>query len=381
MTLVDASVAICAYNEEERVAQALESALRQQTRYAWEVIIVDDGSTDGTWREVERIARTTESECVRCLYVRIRHGGLAMARNVALEAGQGRIVVYLDADAIADTAWLNELIYALDEENAVAASGPIEVLNPEAPFAQFIDRFHHRRAYAQARAKVPIIGANMAFRREVLEDVGGFDPRFVSRGDDDSVRWRVAQKGDLVFVPSAKVRHERPANLRAWLSERKANGKARVLVDEFVDAQSRGSGQVSLTGRSRIARGRLRTAYVALVPTGLIVSAHTPWLGLSIMSVAVVAGATRSAIYFFRGTHLLLHGLRAARDRLVELARGIGVAALSCLVNDASYFLATWLRRKPDWTQPRPSPVIEQSIEYIAERGGPAEGRSIRDAT
>ncbi|MEK9722448.1 MAG: glycosyltransferase family A protein [Rhodospirillaceae bacterium] len=354
MQRVDASVVICAYNEEEFVRAALESVFAQDTRRPWEVIVVDDGSTDATENEVNRALEECDPS-LRWTYAKIEHAGLSVARNAGVELAEGRVVVFLDADAIAEPDWLTRMINAFDDDEVVGAGGAIKILNEEDAFACMIDCFHHRRAYECADGRVPIIGANMAFLRDVIGQVGGFRAPFVSRGDDDSVRYCVESRGRLVFVPEASVLHTRPKSWVEWLNERRANGRARLLVDQFMDAHPVSEAR----GISRVARGRLRSSYPILFGVGVGLSLLVPLVGLSLVASAIVAALARAAVYFTRGLDGATkcargHGL----DPGVYHARTAMVALVSTWVNDWSYAKATWLSPAVDWASASSHPNI-----------------------
>ncbi len=219
------TVVICAYNAEA----TLDECLRHTCALNYpelEVLVVDDGSTDGT----AEIAACHP----RARLLRIPHVGLAAARNAGLEAATGELVAYLDSDAYPSPEWPYYLALGMDSPAVGGVGGPNVPPGNAAPGA-------HRVASAPGgpvhvllsddRAEhVP--GCNMAFWKEVLVEAGGFDPVFTSAGDDVDVCWRVADRGwDIAFHPVAQVWHHRRSGLRPYLRQQLGYGRSEAMVE------------------------------------------------------------------------------------------------------------------------------------------------------
>ena len=365
---MDASIVICAFNEEGAIRAAVKSALDQKAApYSWEVIVVDDGSTDGTRTEAVRFTKTTDG-AVPFTYLRIKHAGLSTARNAGVHASSGRVIAFLDADAIAAPDWLRHLLEAFSSESVVGVGGNVRIRNRENQFARFIDCFHHRRAYTRPQVTPPIIGANMAFQKAVLLKMRGFVAEFVSRGDDDTIRWKAGQLGNLIYVPKALVWHDRPASWSEWLVERKRNGAARADVDRYVDSRESRSTPFSNPWNSRVMKGRLRTSYVALFAAGLVIGLTSTYAAVVLLILSSILGTVRASIYYVRGLTTLMQCL--ANRNLILKAVGLGYAAslsiVSCLVNDTSYFLQSWKRRQGKWSEDASGTVVERNSTITA---------------
>ncbi|WP_147263064.1 glycosyltransferase [Geodermatophilus sp. TF02-6] len=216
------SVVVCAYDEERYLADCLDS-LRAVDYPGLEVIVCDDGSTDGT---AEIAARYP----FRLLP--LDHGGLSAARNAGLAAASGEIVAYLDADARCDPDWPYHL--ALSMEDGVAATGGPNFPVPGAGFQERVVSASPggpvQVLVADDRAE-HVAGCNMAFRREILAGLGGFDPAYTSAGDDVDVCWRLLDAGhEIGFAHAAQVWHHRRDTVARYLRQQRNYGRSERMV-------------------------------------------------------------------------------------------------------------------------------------------------------
>jgi len=219
------SVVVASYNGERTLPACLES-LRRQNYPDYEIILVDDGSTDGTLR----IAATHP-------FVRhFRHEtnlGLSVARNTGIAAATGEIIAFTDADCRADEDWLRFLVADLLNSDFAGIGGP-NLLPPEdSPVAAAVMASPGGPAHVMLtdRQAEHIPGCNMAFYKWALEEIGGFDPVFHRAGDDVDVCWRVQQAGHKIgFSPGAFVWHYRRSTVGAYLKQQQGYGEAEALL-------------------------------------------------------------------------------------------------------------------------------------------------------
>jgi GT2 family glycosyltransferase len=232
------SVVVCTYNGGATLEQCLRSLLALDYP-DYEVIVVDDGSTDDTRAILSRYPQ------VRAIHQ--ENQGLSAARNVGLREATGAVVAYTDSDCFADRDWLTHLVHRLWQSDAAAVGGPN--LTPEdgwlaACVAAAPGQPMHVLESDQVAEHVP--GCNMAFRREALLAINGFDCQFRKAGDDVDVCWRLQQAGLwITFAPGAFVWHHRRQNPRAYLRQQAGYGEAEALLqykhpDRFND---RGDGK------------------------------------------------------------------------------------------------------------------------------------------
>ncbi|HXG08646.1 MAG TPA: glycosyltransferase [Gemmataceae bacterium] len=217
------SVVVCSYNGGRTLAQCLQSLLTLDYP-DYEVIVVDDGSTDDTPAILERFPTVRT--------IRQSNRGLGAARNAGLRAATGAVIAYTDSDCFADADWLTHLIAQLAHSGAAAVGGPN--LSPEdgwlaACVAAAPGQPTHVLESDQVAEHVP--GCNMAFRREALEAINGFDPQYRKAGDDVDVCWRLQQAGYwITFAPGAFVWHHRRQSPRAYLRQQAGYGEAEALL-------------------------------------------------------------------------------------------------------------------------------------------------------
>ena len=217
------SVVVCSYNGGETLDQCLRSLL--DLDYPdYEVILVDDGSTDNT-REI--VARFPDVEVVHQA-----NQGLSVARNVGLRASTGSIVAYTDSDCFAHPDWLSHLVDQLQRSGAAAVGGP-NLPPGDGWLAACIDASPGQPTHVLEGDQVAehIPGCNMAFRRDALEAIHGFDQEYRKAGDDVDVCWRLQETGWwITFAPSAFVWHHRRATPSKYLRQQAGYGEAEALL-------------------------------------------------------------------------------------------------------------------------------------------------------
>jgi GT2 family glycosyltransferase len=235
-------VAVCTYNGSRTIRDCLEGCARLDYP-DYEVIVVDDGSTDGT-------ADIVGEFDVRL--VQTPNAGLSHARNVAMRAATGQIIAYLDDDARPDQHWLNYLARTFLTTEHAGVGGPNIVPEDDPPRAQCVANAPGGPTHVLLDDRVAehIPGCNMAFRLTALREITGFDPQFRIAGDDVDVCWRIqAQGGTLGFNPGAVVWHHRRNTINAYWKQQLNYGRAEAMLEKKWPAKFNGVGQVGWKGR------------------------------------------------------------------------------------------------------------------------------------
>jgi glycosyltransferase involved in cell wall biosynthesis len=218
------SVIVCSYNGAKTLAACLQS-LGNLNYSDYEVILVDDGSTDNTAQIAEQFPH------VRYIYQ--KNHGLSHARNTGAAAAQGEVLAYTDSDCMADVDWLYYLIGTLLSGEFAGVGGP----NITPPAQNWIQACVAASPGGPSHVLLTdtiaehIPGCNMAFYRSAFENIGGFDTEYHRAGDDVDFCWRLQQSGCVIgFSPTALVWHHRRFTLRAFLKQQEGYGEAESLL-------------------------------------------------------------------------------------------------------------------------------------------------------
>jgi len=218
------SVVVASFNGARTLKACLDS-LSSLNYPDYEVILVDDGSTDDT----PGIARSFPS--VRCL--RQDNHGLSVARNTGIAAATGEIVAFTDSDCRADEDWLYHLVGALLNSEFVGIGGH-NFLPPDDSYvaaAVLVSPGGPAHVMLNDREAEHIPGCNMAFYKWALDEIGGFDPTFRKAGDDVDVCWRLQERGYKIGFSSAGfVWHYRRSTVPAYLKQQAGYGEAEALL-------------------------------------------------------------------------------------------------------------------------------------------------------
>jgi GT2 family glycosyltransferase len=311
------SVLVCAYNAADTLDDCLLS-LQQLTYPDYEVIVVNDGSRDRTGE----IAHSYPGVRV----VDVMNGGLSAARNVALAAATGEIVAYTDADVRVDPDWLTYLVQPFLRSGVVGSGGP-NIVPPDDPWmAQCVARAPGGPTHVLLDDRIAehVPGCNMAYRRDALLAIGGFNPVYLRAGDDVDVCWRLQAKGQKIgFAPAALVWHHHRASVKAYWRQQVGYGEGETWLDahhpeKFVRGNMVWRGRIysalpfvrSLSGR-RINTGVWGTAAFPSVYRTDVHSfqflPHQPvWLAVS--TVCLIAGAIAALAGYVGASTLLVAG-------------------------------------------------------------------------
>jgi glycosyltransferase involved in cell wall biosynthesis len=235
------SVVVCACNGGSTLRWCLEG-MDGLDYPDYEVIVVDDGSSDAT----AAIAR-------ECGYPAIStpNRGLSNARNTGLEAASGEIVAYIDCDARPDRDWLRYLAASFRATDHAGIGGP-NLPPPDGWVADCVANAPGGPVHVllSDREAEHIPGCNMAFLRRRLLEVGGFDPRYRAAGDDVDLCWRLQEGGEtLGFSAGAVVWHRARDSVRAYWRQQIGYGKAEALLERKWPEKYNAGGHYSWGGR------------------------------------------------------------------------------------------------------------------------------------
>ena len=225
------SVVITVRNEERHLPQLFESLLAQAGPL--EVVLVDSESRDGTVEVAERYARQHPG----FFRVVAQPGSRGIGRNRGVREARGEFVAFIDGDCFADSGWLGALRRGL-VRSPVVAGRTVPVGRATYGHLERVELF-------QSGYDVTYPSCNLAYRRELFERLGGFDPRFITAEDIDLNLRAVRSGASIEYVPDAIVYHHVRATLIRFLYQAFWNGYGRKQLTEK---------QGSLWGRYRIGR-------------------------------------------------------------------------------------------------------------------------------
>ncbi|WP_300156696.1 glycosyltransferase [Solidesulfovibrio sp.] len=319
MAPLDVAVVVPAYNAAATLPETL-AALARQTYDAGrvEVVVVDDGSSDGTAAVAARFGITV---------VRQENRGPAAARNAGVAASAGHVVVFTDADCVPEPDFLAALVAPLLADPGVAgAQGAYRTTQTSltARFAQC--EFEDRYAYASRFPCLDLVATYAAaFRRDVFEAAGGFDAAFTKADNEDTeLSYRLCRLGRrLVFAPEARVAHRHPATLGRYLRVKAGRAYWRLRACRNHPEKLVRDGYTPPVIRFQTALGAVCLGGVALWPVlgGAVAAGAAAGIMLSSLPFARFAARRDSAVGLLAPGFVLARSLAFAAGALAGAAR------------------------------------------------------------
>lgn len=234
------SAIICTHNRAQYLGDAIDSLLQQECTSTFEVIVVDNASTDRTCEVVKARQSSDQGRAMRLSYVYESTTGLSVARNTGARAAQGEILAYLDDDAIASPQWLDTLCQFYKGHDDVAIAGgkvsliwpadmtPPTWISPEMSGCLGFYDLGKAVVYIDNPGLTPR-GLNYSMRRAFWEQIGGFDSqlgrvgkRLLSNEELLMTERAIAAGWQVAYVPDALVAHHvAPERLcKSWFLNR-----------------------------------------------------------------------------------------------------------------------------------------------------------------
>lgn len=238
------SVVVPTLNRPAKIRKCL-TALSAQDHASFEVIVIDDGSTDDTPQQLAQIKADLPALTLTLLR-NDEQMGANPSRNRGIQIAKGRYVAFLDDDCVADPNWLTELERGFSHDLVAAATGLVDDQEP-ANIYELVFRGTHRLAKAGPARR--LIAGNMAVKRDLLLRLkwdidrakiqktkdGEPDTSVSGRGDEEGLHLRLHAYGyELVATPSARVLHEHPYTRTSFFRQAQKGGRsAAKLVYKF----------------------------------------------------------------------------------------------------------------------------------------------------
>jgi len=231
------SVVICAYNAAHWISGILTS-LKKQTFTDFEVVVVNDGSTDST-------AQVAQAAGARV--INRPHEGLSSTRNAGINNAKADIVAIIDADCYADKNWLDEIYKEISKGETVVTG------NTKIPKSTFLGDcisglgypggghlgFHNMWPVKQGYTN-HLAGGNCAFRKEVIQKLGAFNPRLTITGDDVFLSMKILKAGHKIkYNPKMFMWHQPRKDMLSFIKWHYARGKGSYALKREVGSFGR----------------------------------------------------------------------------------------------------------------------------------------------
>ena len=224
------SIIIPVYNGTQTIRLCLDAVTDlDYPKDKYEVIVVDNNSTDGTPDIV------TQYEEVRLVYERDLQGPHA-ATNTGVRQASGDVVAFTDSDCVPERGWLQALVAPFDEDDVVAVGGRIEVYEPASRVERFLQREEDAMPLKNCLKMsdsfpVSIITANAAYRMDALHDVGLFNAQMYT-GSEVDLAWRVQWKTGkrVVYAPHAVIYHKFSSSIRKLSRHFRIYGYSEIML-------------------------------------------------------------------------------------------------------------------------------------------------------
>jgi glycosyltransferase involved in cell wall biosynthesis len=413
------SVVVCSYNGAATIGECCE-ALSALDYPDYEVLVVDDGSSDATGQIAAGYGLRV---------VRTENRGLSSARNTGWRETTGEIVAYTDDDAAPDRDWLYHLARSFLDGGHAGVGGPNVAPLDSGATARCVSNAPGTPTHVllSDREAEHIPGCNSAFRRDVLEAVGGFDPRFRVAGDDVDICWRIREREwTLGFSPAAMVLHRPRSSIAAYWRQQRGYGRAEAQLERKWPRRYNSAGYTTWRGRvyggglpmplrrrARVYHGRWGTApfqplyqgrsdtlgalpatpewylltLVLSVWAGVALLAGVPWLvlvppavaaGMSVAVACLTARHARRAPPALRRRELALIALLCAMQPAARLHGRLQEGLTPWRRNGRAPAVAPWPRSERVWseqwrsTEQRLADIEDQlsAIDAAANAGG-----------
>lgn len=220
------SVVVPAYNSEGTIGKCLLALIKQNYTKKYEIIVVDDGSTDKT---VDEVCKFKE---VRLL--KQKHKGPAAARNFGVRHAKGDIVLFTDSDCVPNHNWIRDMVKPFEKKDIVGVSGAYKTLNKDKLIARFVGfEIAERHNKLKEQKEIDFIGTYSAgYRKNIFLKFGGFDEKFpLASGEDPELSFKISRANlRMIFQPNAFVYHRHPETLWKFLKKKFWTGFWRVFI-------------------------------------------------------------------------------------------------------------------------------------------------------
>ena len=241
----DVSVILCTYNRAHWLGDAVRSLLRQRTnkRFTYEILVVDNASTDDTQQVFATVA---EESGVPIRRVTETRPSLSAARNCGIREAHGEWLAFFDDDERAGEDWVLELLAIAEEKQARVSGGAVHLILEEDETTQLSPAMSkllapggRAKSVCRFTPRNALNGGNQMFHHSVFEEIGLYQESCTEGGEDTELFMRLYESGiDAWFNPRAIVKHLVPQYRTTpgylyWMSLRQGWAKARQDIENW----------------------------------------------------------------------------------------------------------------------------------------------------
>lgn len=342
--LVKISIVIPVYNGGASFRKCLDS-INQSSHLPFETIVVSDGDSDGSWKVAEEFGATV---------LRLSNsGGPARARNHGVQAAQGDIIFFVDADVTlhSDSLRLVEEKFQQQPDLAALIGSYDDEPGAKNFLSQYKNLFHHYTHQVSSETASTFWGACGAIRRSVFQTMGGFDERYRRPCIEDiELGYRLKQAGyKIQLCKDIQVKHlkrwEVYSLLRAEIFYRAFPWTALILKDRPLEAD------LNLNHQNRTS-----VVLIFALIGSLIASVFVSWMGVLALLLVLALLAINADVYrFFYRKRGLIFTLQVVPWHWFYFLYGGGTFALGTLRHYLNpYVLLPWLNIPPKLLQAKP---------------------------
>ncbi|MDP2208921.1 MAG: glycosyltransferase family 2 protein [Bacteroidota bacterium] len=226
------SIIIPTYNRLSQLKLALQSILNQDLD-DYEVIVVDDGSTDGTEQYLKSLAKP------KLIVISQNNKGPAAARNAGIKLSQGKYIAFTDDDCTVPSNWLSSFKEVFESNEVDIIGGAVRNSNKKniySEVSQHITNFFVEYLNQEGGSSPFLTSNNIAYRADVLKKVGGFDDRFRKAGGEErALNWKILSAGGKsVYAPDILVDHNHEMDLSGFVKQQLNYGCGSFLLYNVV---------------------------------------------------------------------------------------------------------------------------------------------------
>jgi mycofactocin system glycosyltransferase len=306
-----------------------------------EVIVVDDGSSDGS----PRVARELGALLVTSGGV---GRGPAAARNAGAEFASGEILAFIDSDCTASPEWLTELIGAFDDEQVSAVGGWVDGLHSASPLDRYeavmssLNLGGREQSGDAGEDTFYLPSCNLLVRRSAFSSLGGFRQE-LRVGEDVDLTWRMRDAGGrIIYLPRGRVWHEHRSRLKAFMKRRFEYGTSEGMLQNLHPVRQKKmvfppvlALIVALLAAEIVLLSGLLFAAAAALLLGDAALAHRriarQGIPLSFGEVLLARGRAAASLAYYAGYHLLRYYLLPL-SLLVALFPSLGILAAAVVL-------------------------------------------------